>query len=170
MKRYSINELVSLCKRLKGTSHRDSIRIANEEGISKSNINVLRGLLGYTRPRSQFYSDKFKNEITSMVKSGKTAKEVAIAKGLEVSTVYNWCKKAGVEYNTRGFWTPNKIRTLCLYIMKGERISLDDDKECAEKIGATVNMVQCMRHRLTRKYNCKRWIPIATKMGIYEGR
>ena len=167
MRKFTIPELVSVCKRLEGVPASRALEIAMEEGISRNGINALRSMLGYTKKRKDSFSKSIKEKALSSVLAGKSPKAVAKKIGVVPSTVYTWCKKAGIEYSAHDFWTVNKIRTVCLLISRNRRISIEEDRECAKRIGATLGMVRSMRNRLKHKA-CKRWLAIAEKSGIYK--
>lgn len=165
MKRFTVEGLAVFCKGLYGITRDEAIKYGKANGVSKHYVDVLRGLLGMVKPRNKAIGDAMRNLMAEDVANGTSVTKVARKYGVFPTTVYKFCKERGVDYNHHDFWTQRKIMELCIYI-KEDKPELD--REHARKLGVNITTYRSMKQRLKNQYHCKKWVPLARKMGLYD--
>lgn len=157
------DEIKELCEKLLPLGQKEAHSLLAGYGMNPKNADMLRHLLGTTKPRQDPYDKELVEECRMLVEEkGMSIPAVAKLKGIWSTTVYGWSYRDGWNIvNGHEFWTEMKIRLLVNEVKKGT-----ERKIIAMKLGCSSHMVNSMWYRCVRRCHVRKWEPLLEKLGL----
>lgn len=156
-------ELGAFAEKLGAMNRQDALQYGAEKGFNMTVVDVLRSVIGATVKKKSLMSETVRKEILAKAAEGAFPSDLAKEYDVNLQQLCQFLRRRDCLNHKNDYWTEIKVRKICTLLFNKK-----SDKENADIMGIKTNAFKMMKKRLLTKKDCKKWIPIAEKMGIYN--